>query len=324
MENRSARGAVAAARPARALAVTLSLAAAFCWSTYYVFVLWATPAATPSAILVYPFVFGGIGYAGWALGRGEGRAFLRLWRSPSAYLRIGLLVGMQVGVLAATYLTGPVDAALLSLIGDVVVTPIIVVTILGIHRDHIATPLFAAGLVLCLVGGSLAIAGGRRLEAIPPIGWLVVPAVPIFVAFFFLLTARENRRAPAGAVLSQSMLGAGLVLALVSPLLPGGSGGLAQVPLVPLVLLVACGVTSFFIADVFYFEAIGRVGLVIPPMLMTGIPVFTLILSATLLGIGLPLLAVLGIPIAVVGGLLTLRGGSAPSGASAGPPPTGS
>jgi len=291
----------------------LSLFAAFLWATYYIFVLGATPAATPSAILVYPFVFGGIGYGLWTVARGDGRAFLTLWRRPAAYVRVALLVGMQVAVLAATYLTGPVDASLLSLIGDVVLTPIIVATILGIHREHIATPLFAAGLVLSMIGGSLAIAGGHRLEAIPPIGWLVVPAVPLTVAFFFLLTARENERTPASAVLAHSMLAAGLVMAALSPLLPGGAGGLVRVPPIPLLLLAGCGITSFFVADVVYFDAIARVGLVIPPMLMTGIPVFTLILSATLLGIGLPLLGVLGIPIAVIGALLTLRGESKPT-----------
>jgi len=53
-------------------------------------------------------------------------------------------------------------------------------------------------------------------------------------------------------------------------------------------------------------------------MLMTAIPVFTLLLSAGLLGIGLPLVGVLGIPVAVAGGLLALRGESS---AEPEPPP---
>ncbi len=48
--------------------------------------------------------------------------------------------------------------------------------------------------------------------------------------------------------------------------------------------------------------------MVIPPMLMTGIPVFTLLLSATVLQIPVPLVAALGVPIAVGGAILTLRG----------------
>jgi len=148
--------------------------------------------------------------------------------------------------------------------------------------------------------------------------------VPIFVAFFFLLTARANQHAPAGAVVAQSVLGAAIVMLLLTPLLPGGAEGLARVGPVPLLLLAACGLSSFFLADVLYFDAIARAGLVIPPMLMTGIPVFTLILSATLLGIGLPVLGLFGIPIAVVGALVTLRGDPATPDPPDGPRATGS
>jgi hypothetical protein len=45
-------------------------------------------------------------------------------------------------------------------------------------------------------------------------------------------------------------------------------------------------------------------------MLMTGIPVFTLLLSATVLGIAPALLGVLGVPIAALGGVLALTAGS--------------
>ena len=302
------------ARPARALAVGLALGAALLWATYYLFVLWASPAAAPSAVLVYPFVVGGIAYAGYAVGTGHARAFLALWASPAAYGRIGLLVAMQVGVLTATYLAGPVDASLLSLIGDVVITPVIVAYLLGIGRAHVHTALFAVGLVLSLVGGSLTIVAGGRLTTVTGWAWLAVVAVPFAVAFYFLLTARENERTAPSAVVAQSMLGAAAVTALLAPLLPGGLGGLVRVPAVPLALLALTGITSFFVAPVLYFVAIGRAGLVVPPMLMTAIPVFTLLLSAGILGIALPLLGVLGIPVAVAGALLALRGESAEDG----------
>jgi drug/metabolite transporter (DMT)-like permease len=292
----------------RAVAVVLSLAAALAWATYYVFVLWASPAARPSAVLVYPFLFGGVLYVAWAVARGAGRDVLRLFRSARAYLRIALLVGMQLSVLAATYQTGPVDASLLSLIGDVVVTPVIVAFALGIDRRHVASPRFLAGLLLSLAGGTLAIVGGRSLAAIPPAGWLVVPAVPLTVAFYFILSARAAEAVPMSAVVGQSMLTAGLVTAALAPLVPGGWGGLVTVPLRPLLLLALCGVSSFFVAPAVYFLAIEKVGLILPPMLMTGIPVFTLLLSATLLGIAPPWVAVLGVPLAVVGGVLALRG----------------
>jgi drug/metabolite transporter (DMT)-like permease len=296
----------------RTVAVVLSVAAAFGWATYYIFVLAITPGTSPSAVLVYPFLFGGIAYLGWASAEGHFRAFWAMWAEPGAWLRTSLLVVMQLSVLAATYLTGPVDASLLSLIGDVVATPIVIAFVFGAHREHLRTGWFAFGLTLSLAGGTMTIAGGRSLSAIPPAGWAVVPAVPLAVAFYFLLAARANERA--SVVVGQSMLASGLVLALLSPAIPGGWAGLSAVDPGPLVVLAILGLTSFFLSPVLYFIAIRLAGLVIPPMLMTGIPVFTLLLSALVLHLGLPLIAVLGIPVAVVGALLTLRGEVSPRG----------
>ena len=291
-------------------AIVASVLSAFLWATYYLFVLWSTPAATPSAILAYPFVFGGVAYTGWAVARGEGRALAAVWRDPTAYVRVGLLVGMQTSVLATTYLAGPVDASLLSLIGDVVLTPIVVALLIGAYRSHIATPLFAIGLVISLAGGTMAIVGGHTLSAIRGVAWFAVLGVPVTVAAYFLLTARANRVAPPSAVVGQSILAAAVLMVVLAPVFPGGYSGLLTVPSLPLLLLALCGGTSFFLAEVLYFGALQDVGLVIPPMLMTAIPVFTLFLSAGLLGIALPIVGVLGIPVAVVGAVLALRGES--------------
>jgi drug/metabolite transporter (DMT)-like permease len=291
-----------------AWAIFITLLSAFFWATYYPLVLWATPGTTTSAVLAYPFLVGGIAYTVWAFAQGHGRAFLRLWASPMAWVRVGLEFGMMVAVLAATYLTGPVDASLLSLIGDVVLTPGIVALFLATYRARIATPLFALGVVVSLAGGTMAIVGGQSLSSVEGWGWLVVPGVPLLVATYFLITARANRTVPASAVVGQTTLAAALVIVVVAPLFSGGWLGLVEVPPVPLFLLTLCGITSFFLAPALYFLAIRDVGLAIPPMLMSAIPVFTLLLSAGFLGIALPLIGVLGIPVAVAGGLLALRG----------------
>lgn len=292
----------------RPVAVACSILAAFVWSTYYVFVLAISPPTRPSAVLFYPFLFGGVAYAGWAFATGAGRDFLRLWKQPGAYLRTALLVGMQTSVLASTYLTGPVDASLLSLIGDVVATPLIVALVLAAYRAHVRSSPFVAGLLLSLVGGTLTIVGGRSLSGVHGVGWLAVPAVPLTVAPFFILTARENERTPSSAVVGQSLLASTIVLGLLAPVVPGGWPGLGTVSVPAFAVLVIVGLTSFFLAEALYFFAIERVGLVIPPMLMTGIPVFTLVLSGLVLGLRLPPIALLGIPIAIVGALLILQG----------------
>ncbi len=296
----------------RRRAVALSLLAAFLWALYYPFVLGAKSGASPSATIVFPFVFGGAAYAVYAVVLGFGATFVRLWKEASAWLRTGFLIAMQLSVLATTYLAGPVDSSLLSLIGDVVLTPVIVALLWSSHRGNIGTGWFAVGVALSLVGGALTIVGGQTLGRVQGVGWLVVPTVPLSVAVYFLLSAQENERTAPLAVVGQSMAAAALLSVLLSPLLPGGLASLGTVTPGAMGLLAVCGVTSFFLAPLLYFRAIGEAGIVIPPMMMTGIPVFTLLLSAFVLDLGLPLLAVLGIPVCVVGALITLRGESAP------------
>jgi len=294
-----------------AWAIFLSVFAAFAWATWYLFVLWVTPGTAPSAILAYPFLFGGLAYMGWAFATGHGTAFLSLWLDPMAWVRVSLLFGMQISVLAATYLTGPVDASLLALIGDVVLTPLLVALAIRAYRPTMAKPAFAVGVIVSLAGGTMTIVGGQSLSAVEGWGWLAVAAVPLFVATYFLLTARANRTMAPSAVVGQSTLAGALLVVLTSPLLPGGWTGIVSVAPVPLALLALCGITSFFLAPATYFLALSEVGLALPPMLMTAIPVFTLLFSAGILGIALPLIGVLGIPVAVIGGILALWGESA-------------
>lgn len=296
---------------ARRRAVVLSLLAAFLWALYYPFVLGAKPGASPSATIVFPFVFGGATYAVYTGVRGYGAVFRRLWTQPSAWLRTGFLIAMQLSVLATTYLAGPVDSSLLSLIGDVVLTPVVVALLWSSHRGNIGTGWFAVGCMLSLVGGGLTIVGGQSLGRVQGVGWLVVPTVPITVAVYFLLSAQENERTSPLAVIAQSVVAATLLSVLLSPLIPGGFATLATVTPEAMLLLALCGVTSFFLAPLLYFRAISEAGIVIPPMMMTGIPVFTLLLSAFVLRLGLPPLGVLGIPVCIVGAILTLRGESA-------------
>jgi drug/metabolite transporter (DMT)-like permease len=297
----------------QAAAVVQSLAAALLWAAYYLFILWATPGTAPSAIVAWPFAFGGAAFIAVAVGQGHGRALARIWATPGAWIRTGLLVTVQLSIVAVTYLAGPVDSSLLALIGDVVATPLVASLLDRSASRFLSRPWFVVGLGLSLLGGSLAIAGGHRLGSVPPAGWIAVVVTPPAIAFYFVLSAKAGERSPTTAVVGQSMLGAAVVTALLAPLLPGGGPGLLHVAIRPAALLFVTGLTSFCLAFILYFRAIARVGLGLPPMLMTGIPVFTLLLSAAFLGLGLPLVALLGVPVAVVGALLALRAERTPT-----------
>lgn len=289
--------------------------AAFLWATYYSFVLGA-PGTPPSALLVDPFIAGAAGFLALAVWRREGRAVRPLFRDPRAFVRSGLLVGMQVSVLASTYLTGAVDTALLSLLGDVVLTPIALLVIYAEGRERFRTPTFGVGLLTATFGATLVIVAGATVEALSGWAWVAAPVVPVTVALYFLYTARANRSIPMAALVGQGTLLAGVLGLLLSPLLPGGLRGLLPATPESWAVVIAIGLTSFFLGPLLYFRAIELAGLVLPAVLMTGIPVFTLALNVVIFREVPPLLGLAGIPVAVLGSILALRGPHAAWGAA--------
>jgi len=295
-------------RRRQGIAAGLALGAAFLWSTYYFFVLAASPAVAPSALLCYPLLIGGALYALWCSREGHFRSFLRLWASGEAWIRAAILFGLQVSILAGTYLVGPVDTALLSLVGDVVLTPLLVMTILRDSRERARSLPFVGGLALSLVGASMTIIGGQSVAPIVGWGWLIVIAVPLTAALYLVATARAMREAPTSAIVAQDTLGSGLLALLVLPLVPGGFAGLVVHGGFNILLVVSLGVVTFFLAAELYFVSIERAGLILTTLLMAFIPVFTLVLSILLLNLTFPLVAILGLPLAVAGAALALQG----------------
>ncbi len=299
-------------------AVALPVGGAALWATYYIFVLAVTPGTAPSAVFALPFLIGGGAYAIWACAGGHGAAFWAMWRQPAAWGRVALLLVMQLSVLAATYVAGPVDTSLLSLIGDVVLTPLLVAVGVAAYRDRFRIPLLWVGMALCILGGGLAIVANAGLRTVHASAYVLLVAIPVSVALYFLATARENERTDPNAVVAQSMLAAGLIGVPIAALLPGGVAALGHVAAGPVLILAATGLSSFFIAPAMYFESIRRAGLVVPPMMMTGIPVFAALLGWGILGIAIPTLGIIGIPVAVGGALVALRGEMARRPASSG------
>jgi drug/metabolite transporter (DMT)-like permease len=295
--------------PSAALAVT----AAFLWATYYFFVLAMTPGTAPSAIATYPFLIGGAMYVAWAGYWGHGRVVLQLFREGSAWARVGLICTMQYSVLACTYLAGAVDTSLLTLLGDAAMTPLLAMIILREGRHRARSLPFVGGLVLAVFGATLTIVSGGSTAAFHGVTLLVAPLVPLSVGGFYILSAREGQRRPSSALVAQSTIAGGFVCVVLAGLLPGGWHGLLLTGSVPVLLMIGVGATTFFIAPVLYFRAVGRSGIVLPALFQVMIPIFALLLSAVLLHKIPAPLGLLGIPIAVIGGLFAYRGAQTPA-----------
>lgn len=299
----------ASAGPSAGMAVV----AAFLWATYFFFVLALTPGTAPSAVFAYPFLIAGVVYVAWAAFWGHGRAVAELFLDPRAWVRILFLMTMQLSVLACTYAAGAVDTSLLALLGDAAVTPLVAMAILREGRHRARSPAFVGGLLLAIAGASLTIVASGR--AAPFRGWtvLIAPLVPLSIAAFYILSAREGQRRPSSAVVGEATLAAGFVGLVIAGLLPGGWHGLVLTSATQVVLLAGVAVTSFFIAPALYFRAVARSGIVLPGLFQVLIPVFALSLSIVLLHYLPAPLGLVGIPVAVTGGLLAFRGAQAPA-----------
>jgi drug/metabolite transporter (DMT)-like permease len=297
---------VADGRPRTLEAALLALLAALLWSSYYFFVLdLKARGVGDGPITAYPFLAGGLAYLAFSFWTGTAGTLRSLMRDWGAYARIGLLIAMQLLVLAATYGMGAVDTSLLTLVGDVVLTPILVVVLYREGAERFRSALFVVGVLLSTVGATLAILGGGSAQAIVGIQWAVALLLPLAVAVYFLWTARAGRRLPSAPLVTHATLGAALVVLAALTVLPGGIG--VTDPL-NLALLATNGLLSFFVGPLLYFRAIQLVGLILPSVLMATIPVFTLMLAILIQASFPPWLGAVGIPIAVLGAFLAMRG----------------
>jgi drug/metabolite transporter (DMT)-like permease len=291
------------------VAAALALTAAFVWSSYYFFVLALQARGVGEApILADPFLAGGIAYLALALGTGTAGPIRGLLASPGAYARMALLVGMQLLVIVATYGIGAVDTSLLTLVGDVVLTPFLVIGLFREGRERLGSTLFLAGIVCCTVGAGLAIVAGGSTRSIDGAQWAVAGALPFAIAGYFVWTARAQRTVPTSSLVTHATLGAAVLAVLLAPWLPGGVSPLGVHDPLDLALLATTGVLTFFVGPFLYFRAIRTIGLILPSVLMATIPIFTVLLGIALDRSIPPWLGAIGIPLAVAGAYLAMRG----------------
>jgi drug/metabolite transporter (DMT)-like permease len=299
---------VAAAFSVKTLGVAASTGAAFLWSTYYFFLVLGLPRAPLAPTLIVPFLAGGLGFLALTAGeRGGGvrRVFTMMTTGPGL-LRAALLVFMQLDVVLVTRLAGPVTTALITLLADVVATPLLLYIVWGEGRLRLAHPPFWVGVMLSSLGATLTILIGHTLAfGIPAL--LAGLPLPFLVAFYFLLLNQAGRKDPLPVVVgSASLLGTAFT-AVGATLLLGPVAAFGGISLVQYGILVVMGLTSFWLGPWAYLWAAERLSIVIPSVLQAFIPVFTLLLGFLLLPAETPWIAIVGVPLAFVGSVLAIR-----------------
>jgi drug/metabolite transporter (DMT)-like permease len=288
--------------------IALAILAAFFWATYYLFVLLLGDRISPVGLLFEPFLLGGLAYLLWCLYEGNAGVFVRLFGSLAQWGRILLFVLNQVAILSLTLAGGAVDASLLSLVGDAALTPLFVMAFYNEGRNRLTSPFFLGGLLLSITGAILTILAGGTVVPLRGIYLVLAAIIPLAIAGFFVTAAKEGRRTPVSAVAGNAALGAGLVALLGIVLVPTEAQILWPGTPYDLGLLAGAGILSFCVAPALYFAAIARAGIILPALLMAGIPIFTLGIATALSGHLPPLLALLGVPVAIIGALLAIEG----------------
>ncbi len=309
---------------ARRLASLAGGLAAFLWASYYILLV-LLPRVPYTEIIVVPFLVAGAAFLLWHPGRtpGQGRALLlRQIASWQGLALGGMFLVLQVDVVFATRLAGAVDASLVTLLADVVATPLLVFALYRQDGDRLRSWPFWLGVLIAAAGATGTIVGAGSSEPLTRMGVLALLPLPFLVAVFFVWLDRVSRRIPTGDVLGAAALVAAAVGALGGSLLFGWAW--VATPLGPLdaFTLVVMGLTSFYLAPWAYFWAAQKTTIVIPAVLQALIPVFTLVLVAALapiLGTTVPWVAWLGIPLAFFGSALAVMEPKKPQGPANGP-----
>ncbi|MDE1821723.1 MAG: DMT family transporter [Euryarchaeota archaeon] len=275
--------------------------AAFIWASYYILLVLLPRVPTPTVIVV-PFLVAGSAFLVGHPGRLRRGAATLLRRLPTpAGIALGLIfLILQIDVVLATRLTGAVDAALVTLLADVVATPLLVFALLRQDADRFRSVAFWGGVAVAALGAVGTIFAGGSGRPLTLAGAASLIPLPFLVAVFFVWVNEESRSTPAGEVLGAAALLAGFVGLAGGVLLFGP--GWTSAPLAPAqwAALLAMGLSSFYLAPWAYFWAAQRTSILVPAVLQALIPVFTLVLVAALIA-PVPWIAWVGVPLAFGG-----------------------
>lgn len=282
--------------------------AAFLWASYYVFVL-ALPVGEDGLLIDLPFLFAGLLFLVAYPGRRPGGALgvLRTCATWPGIVRGGIFALVQLDVVLATRWAGAVDASLVTLLADVVATPLLVLAVVHEDAGKVRSKVFWLGVLLASSGAAATILGNGQAVPLSLPALLSLVPLPFLIAVYFVWVNQASKRAPAGEVLGAASLMAFVVGSLGGVLVFGPAWATySPVTFDQVVIMVVVGLTSFYLGPFAYFWAAGRTTIVLPAVLQALIPVFTLMMIALLALQRFSWVAWIGVPLAFLGSVVAV------------------
>jgi drug/metabolite transporter (DMT)-like permease len=273
---------------------SIAVASAFVWSTYYIF-LHMLGKLSYFSIFLYPSLAGGILFVLYGLIT-EGRVRLPSKKRDIIIPALGFLAS-QFMIILSTEVNGGVITATFVLVGDAIISPSIIYLI-GRNRFVPNLSLFFPGIVLLVVSSAILSLFGGQFGVHSLYGLMLIVTVPVLIALFFVYTNERIMVDGMARILTPTFFISSLIVffpfLIISPQVV-----LALPDYADILILIVTGATSMFAGYLLFFAASRLTGFTLTSILMCMIPVFTLLLSAALIGVSLTTTS-LGLIIAAV------------------------
>lgn len=273
--------------------------AAFVWSTYYVFVI-SIDVLDPLSLFFYPALFGGVLFALYGL---YARGKIPRPSMKRDYLLPGVgYSSSQLLIVLSTVVNGGVLTSTFILLGDTILSPLIVYLI-GRGRFKPNPGLLFAGMAVLVTSAAVLTLFGGTIGARSMYGIVLLLLIPPALSLFFVYTNERIMAEGMAEILTPAFLSSSLfVLAYV--LFTGRTHPVAFGSASDLAVLFVIGATSMFLGYILFFKASRMTGFTLSSILMALIPPFTLILGVIFLGLLATAVSVLLIILAAFGAIL--------------------
>ncbi|MBX8637606.1 MAG: DMT family transporter [Thermoplasmata archaeon] len=261
---------------------SVAVLSAFVWSTYYIF-LHMLGTLSYFSVFLYPSLVGGILFL--VYGAVKGGHFSLPSRKLDIVLPALGYLSSQFMIIFSTEINGGVITATFVLIGDAILSPAIIYSI-GRNRFVPNFSLFFPGIAILVISSATLSLFGGQFGVHSLYGLLLVSIVPVLIAVFFVYTNERIMVDGMARILTPTFFASSAIVILPA-LLIHDPVALMIPNFSDMLILFVIGATSMFAGYLLFFAASKLTGFTLTSILMCMIPVFTLLLSVSLIGFSL-------------------------------------